>query len=266
MQLRDAKALTFDDVLLVPKRSAVSSRKAVSTHARLSRRILLDIPLISANMDTVTESAMAIAMARAGGIGAIHRFMTVERQAAEVSHVKRADSYVVESPATITPNATVDEARQVMEASGIGGLLVVADGGQLVGLLTRRDVLLAPDSSATIRELMTPRDRLVTAPVGISMEEARRLLHQHRIEKLPLLDGDGRVAGLVTSQDIIKLQTHPQATKDAKGRLRVAAAIGVRPSDLKRAEACAAAGVDVLIVDIAHGHSDHAVNMVAELK
>jgi IMP dehydrogenase len=266
MQFRDAKALTFDDVLLVPKRSPVASRKAVSTHAHLSRRILLNIPLISANMDTVTESVMAIAMARTGGLGAIHRFMTVERQAAEVSRVKRAESYVVDSPATITPDATVDEARQVMEASGIGGLLVVADGCQLVGLLTRRDVLLAPDSSATVQGLMTPRDRLVTALMGISMEEARHLLHQHRIEKLPLLDANGRVAGLVTSQDIIKLQTHPQATKDARGRLRVAVAVGVRPSDLRRAEACVAAGVDVLIVDIAHGHSDHAVNMVAELK
>jgi IMP dehydrogenase len=266
VQIRDAKGLTFDDVLLVPKRSPVTSRKAVSTHARLARRVTLNVPLVSANMDTVTESAMAIAMARAGGIGAIHRFMTVERQAAEVSRVKRAESYVVESPATITPDATVGEARQAMEASGIGGLLVVADGCQLVGLLTRRDVLLAPDSSATVQELMTPRDRLVTAPAGISMEEARLLLHQHRIEKLPLLDADGCVAGLVTSQDIIKLQTHPQATKDAKGRLRVAAAIGVRPSDLKRAEACVVAGADVLIVDIAHGHSDHAVNMVAELK
>jgi IMP dehydrogenase len=266
VQIRDAKGLTFDDVLLIPKWSPVASRKAVSTHARLARRITLNVPLVSANMDTVTESAMAIAMARAGGIGAIHRFMTVERQAAEVSRVKRAESYVVESPATITPDATVGEARQAMEASGIGGLLVVADGCQLVGLLTRRDVLLAPDSSATVQELMTPRDRLVTAPVGISMEEARHLLHQHRIEKLPLLDADGCVAGLVTSQDIIKLQTHPQATKDAKGRLRVAAAIGVRPSDLKRAEACVAAGADVLIVDIAHGHSDHAVKMVADLK
>ena len=266
MRIRDNEGLTFDDVLLVPKRSGIVSRTAVNTNARLTRRITLNIPIISANMDTVTESAMAIAMARAGGIGAIHRFMTIERQAAEVSRVKRAESFVVESPATISPQATVGEARQAMDASGIGGFLVMTDACQLVGLITRRDVLLAPDSSVAIEELMTPRDRLVTAPVGISMEEARRLLHQHRLEKLPLLNAEGCVAGLITSQDIIKLQKHPHATKDGKGRLRVAAAVGVRPSDLQRAEACATAGVDVLVVDIAHGHSEHALNIVRELK
>ena len=266
MKIRDSEGLTFDDVLLVPQRSAIVSRSAVNTRARLTRHITLTIPIISANMDTVTESAMAIAMARAGGLGAIHRFMAIERQAAEVSRVKRAESYVVESPATITPTATVGEARQAMEASGIGGLMVVDDGGQLLGLLTRRDVLLAPDPKAAVEALMTPRAQLVTAPVGISMEAARLSLHQHRIEKLPLLDSEGRAAGLITSQDITKLQKHPQATKDAKGRLRVSAAVGVRPSDLQRAEACVAAGVDALVVDIAHGHSDHALNVVQQLK
>jgi IMP dehydrogenase len=266
MRIRDNEGLTFDDVLLIPKRSAIVSRSAVNTQARLTRRITLNIPIISANMDTVTESAMAIAMARAGGMGAIHRFMTIERQAAEVSRVKRAESFVVESPATITPTATIGEARQAMDASGIGGFLVMTDECQLVGLITRRDVLLAPDASATVQEVMTPRERLVTAPVGISMEEARRLLHQHRLEKLPLLGADGCVAGLITSQDIVKLEKHPHATKDGKGRLRVAAAIGVRPSDLQRAEVCAAAGVDVLVVDIAHGHSEHAINIVRALK
>jgi IMP dehydrogenase len=266
MGIRETEGLTFDDVLLVPKRSAIVSRSAVNTSARLTRRITLSIPIISANMDTVTESAMAIAMARVGGLGALHRFMAVVRQAAEVSRVKRAESYVVESPATITPRTTVGEARQAMDVSGIGGFLIVDNEGQLIGLLTRRDVLLAPDSAATVETLMTPRGRLVTAPASISMEEARRLLHKHRVEKLPLLDAHGRVAGLITTQDIIKLQKHPQATKDSKGRLRVAAAIGVRPSDLKRAEACVTAGVDVLVVDIAHGHSDHAINMVRQLK
>jgi len=266
MQVRDTEGLTFDDVLLVPQRSAIVSRSAVNTSARLTRRIMLNIPIISANMDTVTESAMAIAMARAGGLGALHRFMTIERQAAEVTRVKRAESYVVESPATITPQTTVGEARQMMETQGIGGLLVVSDGGELVGLLTRRDVLLALDPSAPVETLMTPRARLVTAQVGIGMEEARRLLHEHRVEKLPLLDKHGQVAGLITSQDIVKLQKHPQATKDSKGRLRVAAAMGVRPSDLQRAEACVAAGADALVVDIAHGHSEHAVHMVRELK
>jgi len=266
MKIRDDEGLTFDDVLLVPQRSAIVSRSAVNTHARLTPRITLNIPIISANMDTVTESAMAIAMARTGGLGAIHRFMTIERQAIEVARVKRAESYVVESPAMIVPAATAGEARQAMEVSGIGGLLVVGGSGELVGLLTRRDVLLAPDPAMPVEALMTPRARLVTAPMGISMEEAGRLLHQHRVEKLPLLDEEGRVAGLITSQDIIKLQQHPQATKDSKGRLRVSAAVGVRSSDIQRAEACVAAGVDVLVVDIAHGHSDHAINMVRELK
>ncbi len=266
MKIRDVEGLTFDDVLLVPQRSAIVSRSAVNTHARLTRRITLNIPIISANMDTVTESAMAIAMARTGGLGAIHRFMTIERQAIKVARVKRAESYVVESPATIVPMATAGEARQVMEVSGIGGLLVVGGSGELVGLLTRRDVLLAPDPAMPVEALMTPRARLVTAPMGISMEEAGRLLHQHRVEKLPLLDAEGRVTGLITTQDISKLQQHPQATKDSKGRLRASAAVGVRPSDIQRAEACVAAGVDVLVVDIAHGHSDHAINMVCELK
>jgi IMP dehydrogenase len=268
MRLRDRPGLTFDDVLLVPKRSSVASRAAVNTSARLTRRLTLAIPIVSANMDTVTEAAMAIAMARAGGLGAIHRFMTVERQAAEVARVKRAESYVVESPATIAPTATVGEAREAMLANGIGGLLVADGEGQLVGLLTTRDVLLAPDPLARVEAVMTPRAKLVTvtAPGGVDLEAARALLHQHRIEKLPLLDAQGRVVGLITAQDIIKLQQHPLATKDAKGRLRVGAAVGVRASDLGRAEACVAAGADALVVDIAHGHSDHALQMVGTLK
>ncbi len=268
MKLRPTLGLTFDDVLLVPKRSSIASRTAVNTHAQLSRRIRLAIPIISANMDTVTEATMAIAMARAGGIGAIHRFMTIERQAAEVSRVKRADSYVVESPAKVAPTATVQVAREAMGHSGIGGLLVVNDNGELLGMLTTRDILLAPDPNATIDKMMTPRDELVTvtASNGTVLETAKALLHQNRIEKLPLIDEHGRVVGLITAQDIIKIQKHPNATKDSKGRLRVAAAVGVRTSDLLRAEACVNAGADALVVDIAHGHSDHAIKMVRDLK
>ncbi|MCC7358642.1 MAG: IMP dehydrogenase [Anaerolineales bacterium] len=266
MKLRDSLGLTFDDVLLVPKHSSIASRTAVNTTAQLSRRLSLAIPIISANMDTVTEAPMAIAMARAGGLGAIHRFMTRERQAAEVARVKRAESHIVEAPATLAAAATVAAAREAMQSADIGGLLVVDDAGQLLGLVTTRDVLFAPDAQAAITSVMTPRARLVTAPAGIDLEAAQRLLHAHRVEKLPLVDGQGHVTGLITAQDIIKLAQHPLATKDAKGRLRVAAAIGVRADDVDRAELCVAAGADALVVDIAHGHSDHALRMVATLK
>lgn len=266
MKLRDSLGLTFDDVLLVPKRSSVASRGAVTTTARLTRRLSLAVPVISANMDTVTEAAMAIAMAQLGGLGAVHRFMSSERQAAEVARVKRAESYIVEEPATIGPDAAVTAARAQMDLSGIGGLLVVGEAGQLLGLVTTRDVLFAPDPAASVASVMTPRAHLVTAPAGIRLEAAQRLLHEHRVEKLPLVDDAGKVTGLITAQDIVKLQLHPIATKDAKGRLRVGAAVGVRASDLDRAALCVAAGADVLIVDIAHGHSDHAIKMVGDLK
>ena len=266
MKIRPVEGLTFDDVLLVPQRSSISSRSAVSTATRLTRRLNLAIPIISANMDTVTESAMAIAMAQAGGLGIIHRFMRVERQAAEVARVKRAESHVVEAPATIGPAATVAAARAKMSADGIGGLLVVDTEGCLIGMLTARDLLLLPDSPATVESVMTPRAKLITAPVDMDLEAARRILHEHRIEKLPLLDAAGHVRGLITTQDIVKLQHHPLATKDSKGRLRVGVALGVRADDVDRAVACVNAGADVLVVDIAHGHSDHALQMIRRLK
>jgi IMP dehydrogenase len=266
MTLRASLGLTFDDVLLVPRRSSVASRTGVDTAARLTRRLRLAIPVVSANMDTVTEAAMAIAMAQAGGLGAIHRFMTPERQATEVARVKRAESFVVEAPATVRAGATVGAARATMAAGGIGGLLVVDGDGALLGLVTSRDVLFAPDPQAPVERVMTPRERLVTAAEGISLDDAQRRLHERRVEKLPLIDAAGRVAGLITAQDIVKLQRHPHATKDAKGRLRVGAAVGVRPGDLERAELCVNAGADVLIVDIAHGHSDHAIRTVGALK
>jgi IMP dehydrogenase len=266
MKIRQTEGLTFDDVLLVPKRSSIASRSAVNTTARLTRRLTLAIPIISANMDTVTEAPMAVAMARAGGIGIIHRFMTIARQAAEIAKVKRTESFVVEAPATISPGATIAEARETMQARGIGGLMVVDAQGQLMGMITTRDVLLAPQADATVQSVMTRREALVTAPEGTPMNAARDILFEHRVEKLPLVNGDGQVHGLITAQDIIKVQEHPDATKDGKGRLRVGAAIGVRPSDLDRAAACVAAGADVLVVDIAHGHSDHEIEMIKQLK
>jgi IMP dehydrogenase len=217
-------------------------------------------------MDTVTEAPMAIAMAQAGGIGVLHRFMPIERQVEAVQRVKRAESFVVENPITIAPQATLEMARRLMLEAEIGGLIVAGEDGCLLGILTTRDLLLAPDPSAAVESVMTPRERMVTAPADEPLDEARLALHAHRIEKLPLVDGDGRVVGLITAQDIIKLQQHPAATKDLKGRLRVGVAVGVRSPDLERARACVEAGADLLVVDIAHGHADHVIETVQTLK
>ncbi|HEY63739.1 MAG TPA: IMP dehydrogenase [Caldilineae bacterium] len=260
------EGLTFDDVLLVPKRSAVASRRDVSTATRLTRHITLHIPIVSANMDTVTESDMAIAMAREGGIGIIHRFMSPQRQAAEVARVKRGESYVVENPLTLPPTATLRQAQQLMEEQGIGGILIVDGERKLVGILTTRDVLFAEDLEQPVTTAMTPQERLITAPVGTSIEEAKRILREHRIEKLPLLNEDGTVHGLITSKDIVKREKYPHATRDSKGRLRVGAAIGVRPGFLERARLLLEAGADLLVIDIAHGHSDNAIRAIREIR
>ncbi len=260
------QGLTFDDVLLVPKRSAVVSRSHVSTATRLSRRIRLNIPIVSANMDTVTESEMAIAMARAGGIGIIHRFMPIERQAAEVARVKRSEGYVVENPYTVPPTMSIAEVRRFMEEYDTGGILVVDEENHLLGIITTRDLLFLEDDNLTVADVMTPRERVITAPPGTTMEEAKRILWRHRIEKLPLVTEDNHVVGLITAKDIVRREKYPQATKDEKGRLRVGAAIGVRPGFLRRAEALLEAGADVLVVDIAHGHSDNCINAVRELR
>jgi IMP dehydrogenase len=266
MKIRADFGLTFDDVLLVPHRSAIQSRKDVSTDTWLTPGIRLSIPIISANMDTVTETRMAIAMAQLGGIGILHRFMTIEQQADCVLRVKRSESLIVESPLTISPDASVEYARRRMEDVDVGGLVVVDENNHLLGIVTNRDVLLAPKDEVPVSQVMTPRERLVIASKDETLEEARRKLYEHRIEKLPLVDADGRLAGLITAQDIIKIQEHPNATKDSRGHLRVGAAIGVRPDDMERAVSCQAAGADVLVVDIAHGHSDHVIHMVRSLK
>jgi IMP dehydrogenase len=266
MKIRDEVGLTFDDVLLVPLRSAVRSRRDVSTASWLVPGIWLNVPIISANMDTVTETRMAIAMAQEGGIGILHRFMPIERMADCVRKVKRAENLVVENPVTIAPDARMDEARRKMGELEVGGLMVVDAEGCLLGVVTTRDVLLTEDGEKPIREMMTPLERLVVAGPNESMEEARRKLYEHRVEKLPLVDENGRVVGLITAQDIIKIQEHPYATKDKRGRLRVGAAIGVRREEVERAAACVEAGADVLVVDIAHGHSGHTLDMVKRLK
>jgi IMP dehydrogenase len=258
--------LTFDDVLLEPRRSDVTSRSQVDTRSRFSRRIEVAIPVVSANMDAVTESEMAIAIAREGGIGVIHRFLTVEQQVGEVRKVKRAESIVIEHPYIFGPDRTVHDAIVFMEEHGSAGLLVVDDQGQLLGLVTARDLLFADDHRQPVASVMTPHARLVTAQPGIGMADARRILHEHRIEKLPLVDDDGRLRGLITSRDIQSRLRHPRATKDAKGRLRVGAAVGVRGDYLERAEALVAEGADALVLDVAHGHTEAALRALERLR
>ncbi len=258
-------ALTYDDVLLVPRRSGVGSRAEVDTSGRLTRRLRLAAPIVAANMETVTEARMAIAMARAGGIGIIHRFLPLAQQVAEVERVKRAENLVIEQPYAVAQDTTVGEAVAVMERREVQSLLITGDDGCLAGILTTRDLLIA-DPSDPVSRHATPRERLVTAAPGITPDDARALLHSHRLEKLPLVDGDGRIAGLVTMRDLVALRERPLASKDARGRLLVGAAIGVRGDWLDRAQALVAAGADALVLDIAHGHADHAVRALVHLR
>jgi IMP dehydrogenase len=257
-------ALSFDDVLLVPKRSAVRSRREVCTSSRFTRSIELAAPLVSANMDTITESQMAIAMAQAGGIGVIHRFCEIERQAAEVARVKRFLTYVIDDPYAIEPDRTIAEARAETLRRGVTGLLVTTAGQELLGILTARDLRAEPDERP-VREAMTPRERLVSAPPGVSLDEARALMHRHRVEKLPLVE-EGRLAGLITLRDIELRERFPDASRDERGRLRVAGAVGVRGDYLARAEALLDAGADALVLDVAHGHAEYAIDAVRTLK
>lgn len=257
--------LTYDDVLLEPKRSRVRSRRQVDTRTRFSRHIELAIPIVSANMDTVTEAEMAIAMARMGGLGVLHRFMPIARQADEVRRVKRSVGWVIERPYTIGPDATVAEARRRLQQAQVSGLPVVDANGVLVGLLTRRDLLLARDDE-TVAARMRPRSKLIVAPAGIDLDRAQAILDEHRIEKLPLVDERGRLAGLMTMRDLLRRQRFTHMTTDEKGRLRVGAAIGVVGDYLERAHALVEAGADVLVLDIAHGHADHAIEALERVK
>ena len=259
-------ALTYDDVLLVPQRSDIASRSDVDTSGRLTPSISLAVPIVSANMDTVTEWRMAIAMAQAGGIGIIHRFLTIEEQADQVRKVKRAESHVIEHPYTIGPDDAVTRALDVLAEHGVNGLPVVDPASdRLVGLITRRD-LVASGFDGAVRDAMTPRAELVTGTADTSLDAARELMAQRRVEKLPLVDADDQLVGLITMRDIAHLDLYPLATKDARGRLRVGAAIGVRGDYLDRARAVADAGADVLCLDIAHGHAEHAIEATRELR
>lgn len=266
MKIRERKGLTFDDVLLVPNRSAIESRKDVVTSTWLTKTIRLNIPIISANMDTVTEESMAIAMAENGGIGIIHRFMSIEQQAKQIRNVKRCQGFIVENPYEINLDASIAEARILMKKEKVGGLVVKDSQNIFVGLLTSRDLLLAPNELKQIKDVMTAANKLIVASPDITPELARKILYKHRVEKLPVIDNDGNLVGLITAQDVVKPELHPQATLDEKGRLRVGAAIGVSVGEFERAKAMIDAGVDVLVLDIAHGHADHCINMVKELK
>jgi IMP dehydrogenase len=251
---------------MVPRFSGIRSRQDVDTGSWFSRRVRLSVPIASANMDTVTESAMAIAMARLGGIGVIHRFMPLEDEVKEVVKVKRSEGVVIEDPITLGAGDTVSDAWAVIEQHHIGGIVIVGRDREVEGLVTRRDITLEEDFSKKIREVMTPRRDLITAAKGVTLERAKRILHDNKIEKLPLVDARGRLAGLITSKDIMKRRQFPAATKDKKGRLRVAAAIGVKGDHMQRAERLIGVGVDALVVDIAHGHSTNAIETVKKIK
>ena len=255
--------LTYSDVLLVPKRSPLNSRSEADVKTKFTKNILLNIPLVSSNMATVTEHKMAIAMAREGGLGIIHQFGTISEQAEEVKKVKRSTSFIIENPLTVPPITTIQEAAEIIKRDDVTSL-IVTENEQLIGIFTMRDYLFEEDWNKQIKEVMTPRARMITAPKHTSQEDAKKILHQHRIEKLPLLDEFGKVCGLITTQDIKKLEYWPNACRDEKGRLRVGAAIGVKDT-LERAKALIEAGVDVLVLDIAHAHSDLTIQCLKEL-
>jgi len=257
------EGLTFDDVLLVPAESSVLPNN-VSTASRLTRTIVLEVPAVSAAMDTVTEARMAIALAREGGIGIVHRNLPIEAQVGEVDRVKRSEAGMIVEPVTLPPGALVSDAVALMERYHISGVPITGEDGRLAGILTNRDLRFERDLTQPVSALMTSRD-LVTAPVGTTLAEAEQLLHRHRIEKLPIVDAEGRLAGLITVKDISKRVEFPQATKDPHGRLRVGAAVGVGPDAVERAQALLGAGADVLVVDTAHGHSRSVIEMVARI-
>jgi IMP dehydrogenase len=263
-RLRPGYALTFDDILLVPRRSTVHPRD-VDVRTRLTRAIPLNIPVVAAAMDTVTESEMAIAMARAGGIGVIHKNMPIDRQAAEVDRVKRSESGMILQPITLGPDRPLRDALTLMARFRISGVPIVDDRGRLVGIITNRDLQFEQTLDRPVREVMT-KDRLITAAVGTTLEEAERILGRHRIEKLPVVDEKGVLRGLITVKDIFKRRQYPDANKDQHGRLRVAAALGAGGDTRPRAEALVAAGADVIVVDSAHGHSEGVLGTVGMLR
>jgi len=264
MKILPETALTYDDVLLVPQYSGVDSRRILSTKTCLTKKIALQIPIVSANMDVVTESEMAITMAREGGIGMIHRFMTIAEQARQIDRVKKAESFIVDKPITMTDSHTVADVKRVVDETGTGGILILDSNDQLVGIISTRDLLFEEDGNRPVTEIMSKPVR-VAAP-GTTLKEAERLLHEYRVEKLPLVTADGKVAGLVTMKDIMKITQFPKATKDSRGRLAVGAAVGVRDKEMRRVEAVLEAGADCIVVDIAHGDSHLETDMIRNIR
>jgi IMP dehydrogenase len=258
------EGLTFDDVLLIPAASEIMPAEA-STETRLTRSIRLSIPLVSAAMDTVTEARLAVAMARTGGIGVIHRNLSVSDQAAEVDKVKRSESGMITEPVTVAPDASIAEAMDLMARYRVSGVPVTDEGGELVGIVTNRDLRFVKETTPPVSSVMTSKG-LVTAPIGTTLEEAQEILRAHRVEKLPIVDGSGTLQGLITVKDIQKRIDYPNATKDDRGRLRVAAAVGTGPDAFERIEALVRAGVDVIVVDTAHGHNRSVIETVAKMR
>jgi IMP dehydrogenase len=258
------EGLTFDDVLLAPRYSAVHPRDT-DIRTRFARGIQLNIPQVSAAMDTVTGARMAIAMAREGGLGVLHKNLSIEQQAARVDRVKRSESGMIQKPYTLGPDRPIRDARRLMESRGVSGVPVVEESGRVLGIITNRDLLFESDGSRPIREVMTS-ERLVTAPAGTTLDDAEAIMGRHKIEKLPIVDAEGRLEGLVTVKDILKRRRFPRASKDDRGRLIAAAAVGTAEETMDRARALADAGVDVLVVDTAHGHSEGVLRTVERIR
>lgn len=267
MKIDDIKlGLSYSDVLLIPARSRVDSRKAVDTKSRLAKGIELSVPIIPSNMDTVTESRMAIAIAREGGLGIIHRFMSIESEAEEVQRVKRAEAYIIEKPYSIGRDVKISAARELMDGSDVSGLLVVDGSNRLLGILSDRDIRFVNDENEPVSKFMTHRNRLIVGSPGMDMEKALAVIDKNRLEKLPLVGKDNVVAGLITSKDIYRRIKSSKSTKDRKGRLLVGAAIGIKGDYLDRASALSESGVDMIVLDVAHGHSDSVMAALKRVK
>lgn len=263
MKILPEMALTYDDVLLVPQYSDVDSRRILSTKSFLTKKIALQVPIVSANMDVVTESEMAITMAREGGIGMIHRFMTIAEQARQIQRVKKAESFIVDKPITMKEFNTVGDVKRVVDETGTGGILILDQNDRLIGIVSTRDLLFESDVNKPVTAIMSRE--VQSAPPDTTLKDAERLLHEYRVEKLPLVDAAGKVMGLVTLKDIMKITQFPKATKDAKGRLSVGAAVGVRDKEMRRVEAVLEAGADCIVVDIAHGDSHLELEMIKNI-
>ncbi len=260
------EGLTYDDVLIVPKYSTIKSRKDINIKTKLTRNIELNIPMVSGNMDTVTEHKMAIAMARIGGIGIVHRYMPLQDQINEIVKVKRAEAIIIENPLTLTPEHTLKDAKNLMDEHNVTGIIITDTLGKFEGMLTNRDMTFEDNMLKKISDVMTKKDDAITAEFGIDIETVKKIMKENKVEKIPLLDKTNLLKGLITAKDLLRKDKYPSASKDKKGRLLVGAAVGVKGDYLERAEGLVKAGCDVLCIDIAHGHSDLAINAIKVIK